>query len=281
MRDIGGTTVAPMKPELPPVIGHRGAGACAPENTLAGIAAGHALGCRWVEFDVRLTADGELDPAARRQRWNERPTARGRARRLPLAAIRRLDAGKWFDPAFAGERVPTLGEAIAVLAELGLGANIELKAERGCAAETGIAAADLLVRLWPPQLPAPLISSFVAGAVRGGARPRPGDRARPLGSRGVPADWRRRAAALAARTVHADHRLLRPGIVAEIRRAGYSVLRLYRQRCRRARANCSNGGSLPCSRMFPDMILAAMPGDLGPPGVSAGFAATPRTEALS
>ncbi len=42
---------------LPRVIGHRGAAASAPENTLAGLRAAAALGATWVEFDVMLTKD--------------------------------------------------------------------------------------------------------------------------------------------------------------------------------------------------------------------------------
>ena len=40
------------------VIGHRGAAAYAPENTLASFKKAYALGCRFVEFDVMLSIDG-------------------------------------------------------------------------------------------------------------------------------------------------------------------------------------------------------------------------------
>ena len=41
------------------IIGHRGAAAYAPENTIASFEKAYALGCRFIEFDVMLSADGE------------------------------------------------------------------------------------------------------------------------------------------------------------------------------------------------------------------------------
>ena len=49
---------SPQAPDLPPVIGHRGAAAAAPENTLASLRKAKELGATWVEFDVKLTRDG-------------------------------------------------------------------------------------------------------------------------------------------------------------------------------------------------------------------------------
>src|SRR5215471_6805211 len=80
---------------LPSVIGHRGAASSAPENTLAGLRRAKMLDCRWVEFDVRLTADGH--PVLLHDSRLERTTdGRGKVTALALAAVRRCDAGGWF-----------------------------------------------------------------------------------------------------------------------------------------------------------------------------------------
>jgi glycerophosphoryl diester phosphodiesterase len=208
--------------DLPRVIGHRGAAGVAPENTLVGLRRAHALGCRWVEFDVRLTADREL-VLLHDDRLERTTGSRGRVGALASSAICCCDAGSWFDAAFAGERVPTLAEAVEVLAELGLGANVELKSERCNAVETGATAADLLARLWLPHLPQPLISSFVPEALEA-ARDRAPTLTRGLLLRRAGGGRWRRAEALGCTTVHADHRFLRPAIVSKIRKAGYSVL---------------------------------------------------------
>src|SRR4051794_34519268 len=107
-------------PPLPKVIGHRGAKAYAPENTLAGIRTAAQQGARWVEVDVKLTRDGV--PILMHDDTVDRTTnGKGAAATLDFAELRRLDAGAWFGPAFAGERIPTLEEALALVFDLDLG----------------------------------------------------------------------------------------------------------------------------------------------------------------
>ena len=207
---------------LPPVIGHRGAAAYAPENTLAGLRKAKALGCRWVEFDVRLTADN-LPVLLHDNRLERTTDGRGRVSALSLAAVRRHDAGRWFHSSFAGERVPTLEEAVILLAELGLGANVELKAARGKEAATGGVVAELVARTWPADPAHLLISSFQQGALAA-ARDRAPHIARGILFRRVPKNWRKVAAGLGCVTIHADQQRLRPAMISEIRRAGYPLL---------------------------------------------------------
>ena len=207
---------------LPSVIGHRGAAACAPENTLAGLRKAKALGCRWVEFDVRLTADNQ--PVLLHDNRLERTTdGRGRVSALSLAAVRRHDAGRWFHSSFSGERVPTLEEALMLLAELGLGANVELKAARGREAATGALVAELLARTCPADPAHLLISSFHHGALAA-ALDRAPHIARGILFRRVPKNWRNLAARLGCVTIHADQQRLRPAMIWEIRRADYPLL---------------------------------------------------------
>ncbi|MFF4761895.1 glycerophosphodiester phosphodiesterase [Streptomyces sp. NPDC001292] len=101
----------------PMVVAHRGASAYAPENTLPAIDKAAALGFSWVENDVQRTKDGELvvihDTTLKRT-TNVEQVFPGRApwkvKDFTAAEIARLDAGSWFSPAFAGTRVPTLGQ---------------------------------------------------------------------------------------------------------------------------------------------------------------------------
>ena len=206
--------------QLPSVIGHRGAAARAPENTLAGFRRAKALGCRWVEFDVRLTGDG-VPVLCHDPRLNRTTSGGGAISAQSLAAVREHDAGSWFDPAFAAERVPTLEEALRLAAALDLGANIELKAEGGREYATAAAVAATLGRL-RDGAPAVLVSSFQLAAVTAvrGLAPRI---ARGVLFRLVPRGWAEIARRLDCAVIGADHRRLRPRRVAEIRAAGYQL----------------------------------------------------------
>ena len=105
-----------MAPPL--VIAHRGDSAHRPENTLASFAGALEVGAHLVELDVQLTADGHVvvihDPTLDRT-----TTGRGDVRRKTLAEVRAVSAGypDRFGTAFAGERVPLLSEALALLRE--------------------------------------------------------------------------------------------------------------------------------------------------------------------
>lgn len=254
-----GRAMPPLAAPLPPVIGHRGAAASAPENTLAGLRRAALLGVRWVEFDVRLTAD-EVPILLHDARLDRTTDGRGRAAALPFAALRRRDAGSWFAPVFAGERVPTLDEALLVLGELGLGANVELKAERGRAWRTGARVAGVLARAWPAALPPPLVSSFLPQALAGVCAAAP-QLARGLLFRALPGNWRTLARRLDCATIHADQRFLDPVSVAEIRRSGYPLLAYTVNDAARARSLFGWGVAAVFSDV-PETILAA----LGPGG---------------
>jgi glycerophosphoryl diester phosphodiesterase len=95
------------------IIAHRGAATVAPENTLAAFRAATLLGADGVELDVHASSDDE--PVVIHDHDVARTTnGRGEVRTLDLAALKRLDAGAKFAPAFRGERIPTLDEVLAL-----------------------------------------------------------------------------------------------------------------------------------------------------------------------
>jgi glycerophosphoryl diester phosphodiesterase len=201
----------------PHVIGHRGAALSAPENTLAGfcIAAARDVAC--VEFDVRLTADGRC-VLLHDDTLDRTTSGSGPAAERSFEEIRGLDAGAWFGEDFVGQRVPSLEETIDLLAELKLGAVIELKPHAGGEAATGHAAATVIVERWPSHLEPPLISSFKAAALAA-ARATAPELPRALLVGAVPRDWRRQLETLDCVALHADQRRLDRETVESVRGA--------------------------------------------------------------
>ncbi|MBI1214868.1 MAG: glycerophosphodiester phosphodiesterase [Alphaproteobacteria bacterium] len=144
---------------IPKVIGHRGAKAYAPENTLSSIRTAADLGVEWVEVDVKLTKDGvaiifhddDLDRTT---------NGHGPVKDADWATISELDAGSWYGDSFFGEPVPTLEQLLDTVIDLNLGLNLEIKPCAGREVETAEVALDIATRIWPDDRPPPLISSF-------------------------------------------------------------------------------------------------------------------------
>lgn len=205
--------------ELPRVIGHRGAAAVAPENTLAGLAAAAAAGARWVEIDVRLSADKVCV-------LSHDPTLIGEGRRMRIArtgaaALGALDIGTRFSADFAGETMPTLAAALDRAQELGLGVNLEVK---DCGLRNR-ALADAITAVLadrPRGAPELLVSSFRPSIL---ARLRARDPALALGllSRGFHSGWRRRADALGCVSLHCAAARVTAAMVADFKATGRIV----------------------------------------------------------
>jgi glycerophosphoryl diester phosphodiesterase len=63
----------------------------------------------------------------KRQELERTSSLSGFLRQKSWAELRQADAGTWFSPAFAGERIPTLAETLAFLRESRLIGHLELK----------------------------------------------------------------------------------------------------------------------------------------------------------
>ncbi len=206
---------------LPRVFAHRCGGALAPENTLAGLRFAAQTGCRAVEFDVMLSADGS--PWLIHDETLERTTdGCGRVCEMRDVDLARLDAGARQSGAFAGTPLPTLKAAAALCHELGLMANVEIKPANGFEAITGEVVAQQVLELWRDR-PLPLVSSFSETSLLAARRMAPG---LPLGAlwERPPADWRQRVDALGAFSLHCAARALSDGLLDEARAAGIPVL---------------------------------------------------------
>jgi glycerophosphoryl diester phosphodiesterase len=112
------TALAPLPSGL--VLGHRGASAEAPENTLHAFRLALAQGAEGIEFDVQPSADGV--PVVIHDDTVDRTTnGRGAVAALPWSALAALDAG-------GGEPVPRLEDVAMWAAQADAWLNVELKA---------------------------------------------------------------------------------------------------------------------------------------------------------
>ena len=144
---------------LSKIIAHRGASALAPENTLAAFRKAAEMGARWVEFDVMLAASGEV--VVIHDEMLERTTnGIGLVSECSYSYLQTLDAGSWFNAAFAGEKIPTLVQVLELLCDLDLMANVEIKPASGCEDETVQQVLKVIDENWPADKKPLLVSSF-------------------------------------------------------------------------------------------------------------------------
>lgn len=133
----------------PLIIGHRGAAAVAPENTLVSFQRAFADGADGIEFDVQLSRDGV--PVIIHDETLRRTTDEpGRVRNCTVAELKSVDAGSWFArrypdlarPEYIGATIPTLAEVFAACPRGWL--YIELKCAPQCGAQLAATVAKMV-----------------------------------------------------------------------------------------------------------------------------------------
>ena len=116
-------------------IGHRGASAYLPENTLEAFrAAFHKFKVDMIEFDIHITKDG-IPVIIHDARLERTTNGRGYVSAYSLAELKMLDAGYWFSPSREasfpfrnkGIRIPTLEEVLAAFSDFFLAVEIKEK----------------------------------------------------------------------------------------------------------------------------------------------------------
>ena len=109
----------------PWIIAHRGFKKKYPENTLFAFQAAINAGAQMIELDVTLSRDRRL--VVIHDATLERTTnGQGPVHDYTLEELKQLDAGSWFHPDFAKQRLPELGEVLD-LVDGRVVTNIEIK----------------------------------------------------------------------------------------------------------------------------------------------------------
>ncbi len=182
---------------------HRGASRAAPENTIPAFELAVAAGADGIEFDVQLSRDSHV-VVIHDETLPRTTDGTGWVKDHTLAELQALKASAGRD-GFAGARIPTLAEVLALLAPTTLRADIELKnsevpyngLEEAVLAE--VAAAGMVERT--------IYSSFSGESVRRLAGMAPSAEVGLIYSRPL-ARPLRLATSLGASAVHPDRRLV-------------------------------------------------------------------------
>ena len=202
-----------MEPRLT-IIAHRGASKEAPENTLPAVRRAVKMGVDAIEVDVRLTLDGQ--PILLHDETLDRTTnSAGSVAATPARKFQNVDAGSWFHPQFAHERVPLLSEFLAAV-PASIWINLHVKPDARCAEPSESLMTVLNAHAHPEQL---LISTDETYALQA---PQFASFQRALitdDPRFVPET----VAEIGCKAWHPDHKFLTPKLVARAVGLGLQV----------------------------------------------------------
>ncbi len=110
-------------------IAHRGASSIAPENTAAAFDTAIEAGADGIEFDVQMSRDS-IAVVIHDENLDRTTSGQGPVRTHTFEELKKLDAGSWFSPVFASERILSLEEIFNRYGDTELLFNIELKNNR-------------------------------------------------------------------------------------------------------------------------------------------------------
>lgn len=122
---------------LPLIIGHRGASAVAPENTLAAFTRAIQDGADGIEFDVRLSQDG-VPVVIHDAKLARTGLIEGVVAELSAEVLGKTDVGSWFsqranaqDMDFANEKLPSLQQVFDLFSDSDVLLYLEMKSRAG------------------------------------------------------------------------------------------------------------------------------------------------------
>ncbi|MBX3098053.1 MAG: hypothetical protein KF761_00605 [Salinibacterium sp.] len=206
--------------DVPFVAAHRGGADGAPENTLPAFRLALASTAEFVETDLQLTSDGV--PVLMHDFTLDRTTnGSGPVWANSWDTVSHLDAGSWFDPAFAGTGVPRLDDLLELVRPTTKRILLEVKGS------------------WTEDQLTPVVASIRANDMEGrvvvasfdltslvAARAVGPDLQRVLIIRSVEGDPAALAASCGASAIVTSKAFLRadPGVVARIHNAGLGVM---------------------------------------------------------
>ena len=205
----------------PHIVAHRGGGKLAPENTLAAIDVGARYGHTMIEFDAKLSQDGQIF-LLHDDNLERTSNGWGVAGDLSWQDLLRVDAGSWFSSAFKGEPLPLLSKVAERCRRHGMMANIEIKPTTGCGPLTGKTIALAARELWNDMTP-PLLSSFEIDALEAAQLAAP-ELPRGLLLDEWRDDWQTLTSRLGCVSIHLNHRVLDEARVDALRAAGLKIL---------------------------------------------------------